>query len=233
MLSEITLVGHVVLLTLFLASILSWSVTLYKLNSLQEARKKNIRFSALFHQEQSPLRIYEDKILFKGSPLFNVYEAGCEELRLQLLDATRVGKAYHSHPENSERISPEQMRSVISAMERAIGESTLQLESLMTVLSTAISGAPFLGLLGTVWGVMDMFSGIAVTGNVTLAAIAPGISGALITTITGLLVAIPALFGYNFLIVNIRSMIMQCEHFATDLSAKIEHCYVIHSNLQQ
>lgn len=232
-LSETTIVGHIVLLTLFLASIMSWSVTLYKLTSLQAAKRKNSRFSAIFYQDQSPLSIHERKIHFRDSPLFKVYKAGCEELCFQLFGAKIVDNSYCSYPcDKRETISPAQMHSIASAMERAIGESTLQLESLMIFLSTAITGAPFLGLLGTVWGIMDIFAGISVTGKTTLAAVAPGVSGALTTTISGLLVAIPAMFGYNFLIATIRSMILQCESFATELSAKIEHRYVTYSNLQ-
>jgi biopolymer transport protein ExbB/TolQ len=96
----------------------------------------------------------------------------------------------------------------------------------MIVLSSAVSGAPFLGLLGTVWGVMDAFAGIAQAGNANLAAMAPGISGSLITTIIGLLVAIPAMFGYNFLVTSVRSMLVQADNFAAELSSEIEHRYV-------
>ena len=90
--------------------------------------------------------------------------------------------------------------------------------------------APFLGLLGTVWGVMDAFGGIARAGSANLAAMAPGVSGALITTVVGLLVAIPAMFGYNFLVVSVRSEIVKAENFAAELASEIEHRYVEHGN---
>jgi biopolymer transport protein TolQ len=122
------------------------------------------------------------------------------------------------------------MRVVASAMERAVGESALRLESQMILLATAVSGAPFLGLLGTVWGVMDTFSGVALAGSANLQAMAPGVSGALITTVTGLLVAIPAMFGYNFLVTSIRSLIVQNDNFAAELSSEFEHKYVNHSH---
>jgi biopolymer transport protein ExbB/TolQ len=98
----------------------------------------------------------------------------------------------------------------------------------MIILSTAVSGAPFLGLLGTVWGVMDAFGGIARAGTPNLAAMAPGVSGALITTVIGLLVAIPAMFGYNFLVVSLRTVTVQAENFAAELASEIEHRYVEH-----
>src|SRR5437868_613768 len=191
-LGETGFVGRAVLSTLFLTSTLSWSVALYKLTSFQAAKEKNTRFVATFRQDQSPLRIYEEGIPFDGSPLFEVYKAGCEELCFQLLGTTTIDKGLHSSVTNAKKISSRQIRPIVTAMEQAVVESTLQLESLMIVLSTTVSGAPFLGLLGTVWGVMDVFAGIAVSGNVNLTAIAPGVAGALTTTVTGLLVAIPA-----------------------------------------
>ena len=115
------------------------------------------------------------------------------------------------------------MNSVRAAMERAVGEESLKLESNLILLATAVSGAPFLGLLGTVWGVMDAFSGIAMAGQASLAAMAPGVSGALITTVVGLLVAIPAMFGYNFLTTSIRSQNIQMENFAAECAAVFEH----------
>jgi biopolymer transport protein ExbB/TolQ len=99
----------------------------------------------------------------------------------------------------------------------------------MILLATAVSGAPFLGLLGTVWGVMDTFSGVAMAGSANLQAMAPGVSGALITTVTGLLVAIPAMFGYNFLVTSIRSLIVQNDNFAAEVCSEFEHKYVNHS----
>ena len=104
------------------------------------------------------------------------------------------------------------------------------LEKGMIVLSTAVAGGPFIGLLGTVWGVMDTFTGVALAGSASLQAMAPGVSGALVTTVTGLLVAIPAMFGYNFLVTSIRSLIVQSDNFAAELASEIEHRYVNHGS---
>ena len=131
------------------------------------------------------------------------------------------------------RISPAQMRVVISAMERAVGETALKLESQMIVLATAVSGAPFLGLLGTVWGVMETFSDVAKAGSANLAAMAPGVSAALITTVTGLLVAIPAMFGYNYLVTTLRGIIVGLDNFGAELGSEFEHKYVDHGTREQ
>ena len=94
------------------------------------------------------------------------------------------------------------------------------------VLALFLNGMP----LGTVWGVMETFGDVAAAGSANLAAMAPGVSAALITTVTGLLVAIPAMFGYNFLVTSVRGMIVSCDNFAAELSSEIEHRYVTHGS---
>ncbi len=228
--NQSTLEGKVVLLALFLGSIFSWSVMVTKIRFLNFAKRQSGRFSVLFHQDRTPLRIYEQGVRFEGSPLYEIYEAGCGELCFQMLGSMEVDETFRARVESADKITPAQMRAVTVAMERAVGESGLKLESQMIILSTAVSGAPFLGLLGTVWGVMDAFGGIAQSGNANLAAMAPGVAGALITTVVGLLVAIPAMFGYNFLVTSVRSIIIEAENFAAELSSEIEHRFVEHGS---
>jgi biopolymer transport protein TolQ len=220
--------GKAILLALFFASIFSWSVMVTKFRMLRFARRQSARFSALFHRDRQPLRLFETGVHFDGSPLFRIYEAGVSELCFQMLGSTEVDETFHARVADAPKISPAQMRAVTAAMERAVGESALALEGQMNVLTMAVSGAPFIGLLGTVWGVMDAFGGIAASGSANLAAMAPGVSGALITTVTGLLVAIPAMVGYNFLVTSIRSTIVECDNFAAELASEIEHRYVEH-----
>ena len=229
---ESTVAGKIVLLALFLASIFSWSVMVTKFRYLHFARRQSRRFSALFHRDRMPLRIYEQGVRFEGAPLFAIYSAGTEELCFQMLGSTEVDETFRVRLDSAEKISPAQMRSVQAAMERAVGESALKLESQMIILSTAVSGGPFLGLLGTVWGVMDAFSGIAAAGTANLAAMAPGVSGALITTVTGLLVAIPAMFGYNFMVTTIRHITQELDGFATRYANQIEHAYVDNRDIE-
>lgn len=228
--TEATLEGKLVLAVLFIASIFSWSVMVTKMRMVRLARKQNDRFLQRFRSERQPLHLYEAQGRFDGSPMFSIYRAGCRELTLHLLGATEVDETFRARLEVAERITPSQMNVVTSAMERAVGESALRLESQMILLATAVSGAPFLGLLGTVWGVMETFSGVALAGSASLSAMAPGVSGALICTVTGLLVAIPAMFGYNFLVTSIRSLIVQNDNFAAELASEFEHKYVNHGS---
>ncbi len=228
--TEATLEGKLVLATLFLASIFSWSVMITKMRVVRLARTQNERFLGLFRASRQPLKIYESQARFDGSPLYAIYRSGCKELAFHLLGATEVDETFWARLDVAARITPSQMRVVTTAMERAVGEAGLRLEAQMILLATAVSGAPFLGLLGTVWGVMDTFSGVALAGSANLQAMAPGVSGALITTVTGLLVAIPAMFGYNFLVTSIRSLIVQNDNFAAELSSEFEHKYVNHTS---
>src|SRR5437016_7144294 len=202
---------------------------LTKLRVIQFARKQNTRFLFAFRQDRQPLRLTQNNPLFPGSPIFNVYRAGCQEITFQWLGSAEVDETFKARLGIADKISAAQMGAVTAAMERAVGETALELESQMILLATAVSGSPFLGLLGTVWGVMDAFTGVAEAGAPNLAAMAPGVSGALITTVTALSVAIPAMFGYNFLVTSIRGIIVEMDNFAAELASEFEHKYVDHN----
>ena len=102
----------------------------------------------------------------------------------------------------------------------------MTLEKGMIVLSTAVAGGPFIGLLGTVWGVMSTFASIAENNSASLTTMAPGVAAALVATVTGLLVAIPAMFAYNFMVTTIRAITQELDGFATRYATQIEHVYV-------
>jgi biopolymer transport protein ExbB/TolQ len=227
-LSHSTVPGKAVLIALFFFSIFSWSVMWTKFRVIRHAQRRAREFRDHFRADRQPLRLYTLGARFDGTPLFDVYRAGCEELTFHLLGSAEVDETFRGRLEVATPISPQQMRAVESAMERAVGESSLRLESQMILLASAVSGAPFLGLLGTVWGVMDTFGDVAAAGSANLTAMAPGVSAALITTVTGLLVAIPAMFGYNFLVTSIRAMTVDMDNFAGELSSEFAHRYVDH-----
>src|ERR1700724_3320886 len=224
-----TIAGKCVLLLLAVTSVFSWSMMITKLRVIQFARKQNARFLAAFHQDRQPLRLFEKNARFPGSPVFSVYRAGCEEMTFHLLGSPEVDETFRARLDVADKISAAQMGAVTAAMERAVGETALDLESQMILLATAVSGSPFLGLLGTVWGVMDAFTGVAEAGAPNLASMAPVVSGALITTVIALCVAIPAMFGYNFLVTRIRGMIVEMDNFAAELASEFEHKFVDHA----
>lgn len=150
--------------------------------------------------------------------MFAVYQAGSIELDARLKGT--AGDARKKH------ISLKSMEHVKRLMENAVAQESLKLESGLILLAIAVSGAPFLGLLGTVWGVMDTFAGIARTGSATMSAMAPGVAAALVTTVAGLLVAIPSMFGYNWLVHNLRVRTVELDNFAQELVSKMETEYL-------
>ncbi|MGF1531968.1 MAG: MotA/TolQ/ExbB proton channel family protein [Puniceicoccaceae bacterium] len=114
------------------------------------------------------------------------------------------------------------LKHVENALQREVAAHSEILENHMITLASIVTGAPFLGLLGTVWGVMDAFGGVALAGNATIQSLAPGVSGALLTTVAGLVVAIPSVFGYNLLLARVKKMTTELENFASVIADRIE-----------
>ena len=123
-------------------------------------------------------------------------------------------------------VSLKSVEHIKGLIESAVARESVALESGIILLAIAVSGAPFMGLLGTVWGVMEVFSAAAQEGNASLTTVAPGVAAALATTVAGLMVAIPSMFGYNWLVHNLRVATVEMDNFAQELSAKIEAEYL-------
>ena len=178
-----------------------------------------------------------------GAPAYQLYIRGADELVYQLKNnpvsvAGRVRPVVELPPgmenehtdilakANVTKISTASFDAVRVTLEEAAGAEAMALEKGMIVLSTAVAGGPFIGLLGTVWGVMSTFAGIAENNSASLTAMAPGVAAALVATVTGLLVAIPAMFAYNFMVTTIRAITQELDGFATRYANQIEHVYV-------
>jgi biopolymer transport protein TolQ len=205
-LNHATLEGKITIVILLIFSLVSWTVIINKFRQIRKARKRTRRFLAAYAEASAPLELYEQgqQKLFAGSPMYDVYMTGCEELTKQ---TERYGGKIPLHGMSAVRI----------ALERGLGEAAVSLEAGMIILATAISGGPFVGLLGTVWGVMDTFSGIARAQQASLTAMAPGVAAALIATVAGLMVAIPSLFSYNYLLTKVKAITMEADNFAAHL----------------
>ena len=219
--------GLVVSLILLILSVLSWTIMFTKFSMVKRAARQNYRFFKGYRNSKTILEGYEANVTVPGSTLFAVYRSGCRELAFHLLGTLESGDKLKARMESAQSISPAQMDSVRASMDRTVGESVLHLENRMNMLATAVSGAPFLGLLGTVWGVMETFSAVASSSSAaSIQTMAPGVAAALVTTVVALLVAIPAMFGYNWLISRIRTLIQEMNTFASELSTAMERQYV-------
>jgi biopolymer transport protein ExbB len=150
--------------------------------------------------------------VLKRSSLWRLYRVGVEELRQRVAR----GRLAADQP-----VPPRSLTAIRSAMDAVYVGETRRLNNLMVLLTIAIAGGPFIGLLGTVIGVMITFAAIAQAGDVNVNAIAPGISAALLATVTGLAVAIPALFGYNYFTIRIRDATTEMQVFMEELIARL------------
>ena len=208
-----TIEAKVIIGFLAIFSMFAWSVMVSKSLQMRRARRLNDLFMAEFRAQKTVLDIHDRRVQVEGCPLFTVYqEGGVEtEARLKQPDGSR-----------KQHISLKSMEHIKRTLESTVAREALALESGIILLALAVSGAPFLGLLGTVWGVMDTFAGVAQAGRADLAAMAPGVAAALVTTVAGLLVAIPSMFGYNWLVHNLRVQTVELDNFAQELASKLE-----------
>ncbi|MCP9453448.1 MAG: MotA/TolQ/ExbB proton channel family protein [Nitrospira sp.] len=219
-LSHATLEGKITISVLLVFSLVSWTIIVNKFRQLGKAKKRNGLFLEAYSQSRDLLSLFSKGPLkeFQGSPMYDLYYGGCEELKAQ------------QEKYGAERVPRHGMNAVRIALERVLGESAVSLESGMIVLATAISGGPFVGLLGTVWGVMDTFSGIGRAQQATLTTMAPGVASALVATVAGLMVAIPSLFCYNYLVTKTKALTMELDNFAAHLETVFMAEYLLEKN---
>ncbi|MSU21086.1 MAG: biopolymer transporter ExbB [Pedosphaera sp.] len=206
--------GKAIIVILIIFSIFAWSVMASKAMQMRRAKKMNHYFDSEFRGQKNVLAIYDRKIQVEGCPLFTIYQEGCLELNNRLKSTAGNGR--------KTRVSLKAMEHVKRTLESTVAQEAIKLESGLILLAVAVSGAPFLGLLGTVWGVMIAFTDVAKKGGADLPTLAPGVAAALVTTVAGLLVAIPSMFGYNWLVHNLRVMTVQLDNFAQSLVSRIE-----------
>jgi biopolymer transport protein TolQ len=214
---------------LALLSITSWAVILSKHFLLSRVHKANLSFLREYRESNHALELYQQREPHEFSSFYHIYHAACREMSWYLLGEDEPGTTFAARLQGAGRITPSQMGAVQVAMERSVAEAALRLEARMSWVATSLSGAPFLGLLGTVWGILDTFSTLTTTGGTaTLATLAPGITTALVTTVLGLIVAIPSMVGYNALVNRIRGMVVRLDNFASELNAGFDRTFVDH-----
>lgn len=233
--------GKITMTALLLLSLFSWTIIITKIRQLMIARKWTNKFMEAYGSTRDPMDIKRKGEEFEGAPAYQLYIRGADEVDYHLKNnPVKVEPRIISYsdptlePGNTDmlsrtrktKINVASFEAVKVVMEEAAAAQAMALEKGMIVLSTAVAGGPFIGLLGTVWGVMETFAGIASAGSASLTAMAPGVAGALICTVIGLLVAIPAMFSYNFMVTTIRSITQELDGFAARYANQLEHTYV-------
>jgi biopolymer transport protein ExbB len=236
-LDSVTIDGWVIIGILGVMFIISWIVMVVKAIVVSRIHKENMKFEEAFsklgaddiatldsaatgdvsQQQEEPnmFSLASDHATFSGSSLYRIYHVGVQEMNKRLKTKNA------SMPIHQQTLSSGAMAAVKASMDAVVVRELQKLNSQMVLLTIAISGGPFLGLLGTVVGVMITFAAIAVSGEVNVNSIAPGIAAALTATVAGLAVAIPALFGYNYLGSRIKVVSADMQVFVDEFIAKL------------
>ncbi len=203
------LVVKAVLLMLILFSVFSWAIIWFKFNQITKAFKDSGRFMDFFFKTKKFDTIAAQADRFAASPLVVLFSEGYSELKQVMEGDTRdSGGGISTDLGGVENVS--------RALRRATNLEVNRLEKYITFLATTGSTSPFIGLFGTVWGIMVAFEGIGRTGSASLAVVAPGIAEALIATAVGLVAAIPAVIAYNHFQHKIRVLIKEMDSFSTE-----------------
>ena len=218
MMSNAGPVVKLVLLLLFFFSITSWAIIFIKFRYVKKAYGESEDFTDLFWQCRNLSDAFSKARVLKQSPVARVFVAGYLEIKRASEPSEDGGEG---------EVKPSQtdfggIGNVKRALRRSIGLEVRRLSQLVPFLATAGNTAPFIGLFGTVWGIMNTFHGIGSTGSASLAVVAPGISEALVATAAGLAVAIPSVIAYNYFIDKIRVLDSELQSFAADLLNIIE-----------
>lgn len=200
-----------VLYILIAFSIASWGIIFYKSRQLLQARRESTRFTKLFWETKNLTTIHQHSETLAHSSVAHVFRSGYQEL----LRMTRA-KRQDAPGDIGFTTDIGNVESVERAMKRAITEEITRLEKSLTFLATTASAAPFIGLFGTVWGIMNAFMGLSQTHTSSIQAVAPGIAEALIATATGLAAAIPAVMAYNSFARQIRVLTADMQNFCSE-----------------
>jgi biopolymer transport protein TolQ len=204
-------VAKVVLAILLLFSIISWALIVEKWWQLRRVRRQTLGFVRVFREGRRPSMVHSAARKFRDSPLAQLYAAAYGEIS-GLPDVVDPVV-----DDGDDGLPPERLDAVHRAMRRSAGLEIAQLERYLPFLATTASATPFIGLFGTVWGIMSSFHGISTQGSASLAVVAPGISEALIATAAGLAAAIPAVIGYNYFLNRVRHWATEMDGFILDM----------------
>ncbi len=217
------LFGQAILLILFFLSISAWSVIIRKLLLFRSSKAASRSFRAIYKSYRSdPLSLISDDVSFAESPFREL----CDEALSSLKDNFKEVRVGNPKPVVKKEITRPGLEVIERNLDRRICSETMKLEKNLGLLATAASVSPFLGLLGTVWGLLVSFQEMTVHNSARLSVVAPGIAEALVTTVVGLTVAIPSLVMYNYMASSIKKFETEMEGFASEMLTDIEKKYV-------
>jgi biopolymer transport protein TolQ len=222
--------GRTILLILLVFSLLTWAIILRKLLVFRGLKSKRGQFFHAFERRSSLAEAYQAALAIPPNPLTEVFKAGTRELKHLSQRGSTIGdETFEGNPIGSAAtvggaatrpslaITILEKESIQMALEREAAQQVEELEDGLAFLATTGTVAPFFGLLGTVWGIMDAFLSIGLRGSGNINVVAPGVAEALVTTVAGLAVAIPAVIAYNYFLSQIKEVADELGHFSSEL----------------
>jgi biopolymer transport protein TolQ len=222
MISNAGLMVQFVLLLLLFFSITSWSIIIIKYRYIKRAYKESALFADLFWKSRDLANAFRQAKELQGSPTARIFRIGYVELKK--ISQTGLPPEQGARSEKQASISNRfaGMDNIKRSLRRAINTETTRMSQMVPFLATTGNTTPFIGLFGTVWGIMNSFHGIGLRGSASLAVVAPGISEALVATAAGLAVAIPAVIAFNHFMQKIRILESELHSFSADFLNIIE-----------
>ena len=213
LIADATILGKIVLLILLIFSAVSWAVILYKLFAYRRAERQSATFLGVFRKSSKFSEVQAVCPTLTASPLVGLFQSGYAELNTQL----RTDKSVEAKPAaGAGRPTLKSLDAVDRALLRATAVELNKLENRVTFLATTASITPFIGLFGTVWGIVVAFQGIATAGNTSLGVVAQPIAEALIATAAGLFAAIPAVYFYNHFTNKVKKFSTEMDDFSLE-----------------
>lgn len=207
------IIVQLVIFILILFSVFSWAIIFFKRNTLKSAASQSQKFLAVFRRSKNLHEVNEAARKFQASPLATLFRSGFKEL------------SYQTKSNPNPTLIPAKLESVERALVKASNNEISRLEKMMNFLATTGSVTPFIGLFGTVWGIMDAFHKIGIVRSASLVTVAPGIAEALIATAAGLFAAIPAVIAYNHFLHRVKDLITEMEDFSLEFLNLAERIY--------
>jgi biopolymer transport protein TolQ len=211
LIGDASIIVQMILLILVFFSVFSWAIIIFKRKSLRSGAAHSRKFLNAFHKSKNLAEVGEAARKYKLSPMAALFHSGFKEL------------AYLT--KSNPGLTAEKIEILNRALQKASNQEIAKMENMMSFLATTGSVTPFIGLFGTVWGIMDAFTRIGIVRSASLVTVAPGIAEALIATAVGLFAAVPAVIAYNYFLGRIKDVITEMEDFTFEFIGIVERLY--------
>ena len=215
-------VVKLVLVVLLFFSVLSWAIIIIKFRVFRKAEKESKAFLDHFWSSRNFSKAFMEAKKLVNSPVSAMFKSGYIDMEKIKKDRLQPNLSEEQVNKGAPRNLSEEVSSIDRTLKRVAGTEMARLERTLTFLATTGNATPFIGLFGTVWGIMDAFRQIGFRGSTSLAVVAPGISEALIATAAGLFAAIPAVIAYNYFLNKLRMLNSQMENFSAEFLSIVE-----------